>query len=79
MIASLILNQHTSPDYSMAYVVLETDDLLKGHGSTFTCGKGTEIGRYFKQINRKAHLKINLVQLIRDNKCFAKTLQNSYL
>ncbi|KAM9308342.1 mitochondrial enolase superfamily member 1 [Gastrophryne carolinensis] len=36
---------HTDPDYSAAYVVLETDGLggLKGHGLTFTLGKGTEI------------------------------------
>lgn len=38
--------QHTDPDYSAAYVVLETDaeDGLKGHGITFTLGKGTEVG-----------------------------------
>ncbi|KAM4688062.1 mitochondrial enolase superfamily member 1 isoform 2-T2 [Discoglossus pictus] len=36
---------HTDPDYSAAYVVIETDagDDLKGHGLTFTLGKGTEI------------------------------------
>jgi L-fuconate dehydratase len=32
------------PDYSAAYVVLETDDpRLSGHGLTFTIGRGTEI------------------------------------
>jgi L-fuconate dehydratase len=32
------------PDYSAAYVVLETDRAdLKGHGLTFTLGKGTEL------------------------------------
>lgn len=38
--------QHTDPDYSAAYVVLETDaeDGLKGYGITFTLGKGTEVG-----------------------------------
>ena len=38
--------QHTDPDYSAAYVVLETDaeDGLKGCGLTFTLGKGTEVG-----------------------------------
>lgn len=36
--------QHTDPDYSAAYVVLETDCGLKGFGLTFTLGKGTEIG-----------------------------------
>ncbi|XP_024135709.1 mitochondrial enolase superfamily member 1 [Oryzias melastigma] len=34
---------HTDPDYSAAYVVLETDGGLKGFGLTFTLGKGTEI------------------------------------
>jgi L-fuconate dehydratase len=34
-----------NPDYSAAYVVLETDDPsgLAGHGLTFTIGRGTEI------------------------------------
>uniref|UniRef100_A0A3Q3AQ57 Enolase superfamily member 1 n=1 Tax=Kryptolebias marmoratus TaxID=37003 RepID=A0A3Q3AQ57_KRYMA len=34
---------HTDPDYSAAYVVLDTDSGLKGFGLTFTLGKGTEI------------------------------------
>lgn len=37
--------QHTDPDYSAAYVVLDTDCGLKGFGLTFTLGKGTEIGK----------------------------------
>src|SRR5213082_4248089 len=34
-----------APDYSAAYVILETDhpDLLTGHGLTFTIGRGTEL------------------------------------
>lgn len=31
------------PDYSAAYVVLETDASLAGHGLAFTLGRGTEI------------------------------------
>ena len=31
------------PDYSAAYVVLETDSALEGHGLAFTLGRGTEI------------------------------------
>ena len=33
------------PDYSAAYVILETDrgDGLTGHGLSFTIGRGTEI------------------------------------
>uniref|UniRef100_A0AAQ6ARQ1 Mitochondrial enolase superfamily member 1 n=1 Tax=Amphiprion ocellaris TaxID=80972 RepID=A0AAQ6ARQ1_AMPOC len=34
---------HSDPDYSAAYVVLDTDCGLKGFGLTFTLGKGTEI------------------------------------
>ncbi|TNM96550.1 hypothetical protein fugu_016211 [Takifugu bimaculatus] len=34
---------HTDPDYSAAYVVIETECGLKGFGLTFTLGKGTEI------------------------------------
>ncbi|XP_063062286.1 mitochondrial enolase superfamily member 1 [Engraulis encrasicolus] len=34
---------HTDPDYSAAYVTLETDSGLKGFGLTFTVGRGTEI------------------------------------
>jgi L-fuconate dehydratase len=32
-----------SPDYSAAYVVLETDTDLEGHGLTFTIGRGNEL------------------------------------
>ncbi|WP_415401247.1 L-fuconate dehydratase [Tateyamaria sp. SN3-11] len=31
------------PDYSAAYVVLETDSDLEGHGLTFTIGRGNEV------------------------------------
>ncbi len=36
---------NVDPDYSAAYVVLETDDRdgLNGHGLTFTIGRGTEV------------------------------------
>jgi len=36
---------NTAPDYSAAYVVLDTDDPrgLAGHGLTFTCGRGNEV------------------------------------
>ena len=35
---------HTDPDYSVAYVVLATDDaVLRAHGFTFTLGRGTEV------------------------------------
>lgn len=31
------------PDYSAAYVVLETDSAFEGHGLTFTIGRGNEV------------------------------------
>ena len=36
---------NADPDYSVAYVVLHTDDPAAptGHGFTFTCGRGTEV------------------------------------
>ncbi|XP_062377035.1 mitochondrial enolase superfamily member 1 isoform X2 [Sardina pilchardus] len=34
---------HTDPDYSAAYVIIETDSGTRGFGLTFTVGKGTEI------------------------------------
>ena len=34
---------NVDPDYSAAYVVLETDSPLRGHGLTFTVGRGNEI------------------------------------
>ena len=33
------------PDYSAAYVVLETDGAHEGHGLTFTIGRGNEVVR----------------------------------
>ena len=32
-----------APDYSAAYCILETDSDLRGHGLTFTLGRGTEL------------------------------------
>ena len=35
---------HTDPDYSAAYVVVSVSGLdVKGHGHTFTLGRGTEV------------------------------------
>ncbi|NRB17992.1 MAG: L-fuconate dehydratase [Rhodobacteraceae bacterium] len=46
------------PDYSAAYVVLETDGDHQGHGLTFTIGRGTEI--CVAAINAMGHLLIGL-------------------
>jgi L-fuconate dehydratase len=34
---------HNDPDYSAAYVILDTDTGLAGHGMAFTVGRGTEV------------------------------------
>src|SRR5690242_11344804 len=34
---------HASPDYSAAYVVLETDTGVSGHSLVFTAGRGTDV------------------------------------
>jgi L-fuconate dehydratase len=34
---------NADPDYSAAYVVLETDGAFEGHGLTFTIGRGNEV------------------------------------
>ena len=39
--------KNTDPDYSCTYVILRTDADLEGHGFTFTCGRGNEIGKTF--------------------------------
>jgi len=46
------------PDYSAAYVVLETDGDHQGHGLTFTIGRGTEI--CVAAIKAMRHLLIGL-------------------
>ena len=46
------------PDYSAAYVVLETNGDHQGHGLTFTIGRGTEI--CVAAINAMRHLLIGL-------------------
>ena len=46
------------PDYSAAYVVLETDGEYEGHGLTFTIGRGNEI--CVAAINAMRHLVIGL-------------------
>ena len=34
---------HAHPDYSAAYVILQTDGAQEGHGLTFTIGRGNEV------------------------------------
>ncbi len=46
------------PDYSAAYVILETDGALEGHGLTFTIGRGNEI--VVAAIEAMRHLVVGL-------------------
>ncbi|XP_055356685.1 mitochondrial enolase superfamily member 1-like [Paramacrobiotus metropolitanus] len=50
---------HTDPDYSCAYVVLQTDhpDGHEGHGLTFTLGKGTNV--VIAAVNALEHLVVD--------------------
>nr|XP_023503305.1 mitochondrial enolase superfamily member 1 isoform X2 [Equus caballus] len=67
---------HTDPDYSAAYVVLETDagDGLKGYGITFTLGKGTEV--VVCAVNALAHhvLHKDLKDIVGDFRAFYRQL-----
>ena len=54
------------PDYSAAYVILDTDTSLQGHGLTFTIGRGNEI--CLSAIEAMRHLVIGLdLDWIREN------------
>ena len=54
------------PDYSAAYVILDTDTSLQGHGLTFTIGRGNEI--CLLAIEAIRHLVIGLdLDWIREN------------
>nr|XP_044990533.1 mitochondrial enolase superfamily member 1 isoform X2 [Jaculus jaculus] len=67
---------HTDPDYSAAYVVIETDarDGLQGCGLTFTLGKGTEV--VVCAVNALAHhvLQKDLRDIVGDFRGFYRQL-----
>ncbi|XP_007487702.1 mitochondrial enolase superfamily member 1 isoform X2 [Monodelphis domestica] len=67
---------HTDPDYSAAYVIIETDakDGLKGYGITFTLGKGTEV--VVCAIHALSHhvLNKNLGEIVRNFRGFYRQL-----
>uniref|UniRef100_A0A2I3RQF7 L-fuconate dehydratase n=2 Tax=Pan TaxID=9596 RepID=A0A2I3RQF7_PANTR len=67
---------HTDPDYSAAYVVIETDaeDGIKGCGITFTLGKGTEV--VVCAVNALAHHVLNkdLKDIVGDFRGFYRQL-----
>ena len=54
------------PDYSAAYVILETDTPLQGHGLTFTIGRGNEV--CLAAIEAMRHLVVGLdLDWVREN------------
>ena len=54
------------PDYSAAYVILDTDTALEGHGLTFTIGRGNEI--CLAAIEAMRHLVVGLdLDWVREN------------
>jgi L-fuconate dehydratase len=64
------------PDYSVAYVVLRTDDpgVPEGHGFTFTCGRGTEIVVAALQAMEHLVVGVELERLRTDMGGFARAL-----
>uniref|UniRef100_A0A915K1X3 Mandelate racemase/muconate lactonizing enzyme N-terminal domain-containing protein n=1 Tax=Romanomermis culicivorax TaxID=13658 RepID=A0A915K1X3_ROMCU len=68
---------HKDPDYSCAYVILETENPdLSGHGFTFTLGRGTEI--VVSAVNSICPLvkNRNLVSILTDFRRFYRELTN---
>ncbi|XP_043835148.1 mitochondrial enolase superfamily member 1 isoform X1 [Dromiciops gliroides] len=67
---------HTDPDYSAAYVIIETDakDGLKGYGITFTLGKGTEVVVCAVNALSRHVLNKDLGDIVRDFRGFYRQL-----
>lgn len=67
---------HPSPDYSAAYVTLQTDDpsSLEGHGLTFTSGRGTEVVLAGIQALKPLVVGWSLESIIADFRSFWRSL-----
>jgi L-fuconate dehydratase len=65
---------HSDPDYSAAYVILETDGPLEGHGLTFTIGRGNEVCVAAIQAYRHLVVGWTLEDLIADLGAFWRRL-----
>jgi L-fuconate dehydratase len=69
---------HGDPDYSAAYVILQTDDArgLAGHGMTFTIGRGNDI--CVAAIQALAHHVVgrSLASIVADMAGFHRALTN---
>lgn len=62
------------PDYSAAYVVLETDGSISGHGLAFTLGRGTEIVVTAVQAMRRLMRDCSLEECTEDMGAFWRRL-----
>ena len=65
---------HPDPDYSAAYVVLETDGDLEGHGFTFTIGRGNEICAEAIRAFRPLVVGRTLEEIVREPAAFWRSL-----
>ena len=67
---------NTDPDYSAAYVVIETDGGVTGYGLTFTLGRGTELCVSAAEYLAR-HIQGRLLSSITDDLCaFSRQLTN---
>ncbi|XP_074843456.1 mitochondrial enolase superfamily member 1 isoform X3 [Carettochelys insculpta] len=69
---------HPDPDYSAAYVIIETDacDGLRGYGLTFTLGKGTEVVVCAVNALSIHVVNKNLEEIVSDFRGFYRQLTN---
>ncbi|XP_068160575.1 mitochondrial enolase superfamily member 1 isoform X1 [Antennarius striatus] len=67
---------HTDPDYSVAYVVIDTDVGMKGFGLTFTLGKGTDIVVSAVKILAGLVVGKSLQEIVSDFRGFYRLLSN---
>jgi L-fuconate dehydratase len=67
---------HGDPDYSVAYVVLESDAGIAGHGLSFTIGRGTEV--VCAAVRALAHVVVGreLEEITADFGAFHRSLTN---
>ncbi|GFZ81820.1 L-fuconate dehydratase [Elstera cyanobacteriorum] len=61
---------NADPDYSAAYVVLETDGGLQGHGLTFTIGRGNDLCRAAIDLLMPRLIGLSLAEITADMGAF---------
>ena len=65
---------HKDPDYSAAYVILETSGGLQGHGLTFTIGRGNELCVAAIEAMRHLVVGVRLEDITADMAAFWRSL-----